>query len=91
MCHVAGQPENMAYLTCFFEDNLIAHFHVNWLAPVKVRQTLIGGSEKMIVYDDIELSEKLKIYDKGIILTEQDGEVPASGRLSGRRHVGTAS
>jgi len=65
---VPGQPESLAYLTCFFEDNLIAHFHVNWLAPVKIRQTLIGGSDKMITWDDMELSEKLKIFDKGITL-----------------------
>jgi predicted dehydrogenase len=65
---VPGQPESLAYLTCFFEDNLIAHFHVNWLAPVKIRRTLIGGSEKMITWDDMELSEKLKIFDKGITL-----------------------
>jgi predicted dehydrogenase len=45
---------------------LIAHIHVNWLAPVKVRRTLIGGSQKMIVYDDLEPSEKVKVYDKGI-------------------------
>lgn len=64
--HVPGEPENIAYLTCFFENNLIAHFHVNWLAPVKVRRTLIGGSQRMIVYDDLEPSEKVKIYDKGI-------------------------
>jgi predicted dehydrogenase len=64
--HVPGEPENIAYLTCFFESNLIAHFHVNWLAPVKVRRTLIGGSQRMIVFDDLEPSEKLKIYDKGI-------------------------
>lgn len=64
--HVQGQPENVAYLTLFFENNLIAHIHVNWLAPVKVRRTLIGGSQKMIVYDDIEPSEKIKVYDKGI-------------------------
>jgi predicted dehydrogenase len=64
--HVPGEPENIAYLTCFFESNLIAHFHVNWLAPVKVRRTLIGGSQRMIVYDDLEPSEKVKIYDKGI-------------------------
>jgi predicted dehydrogenase len=68
MASVPGQPESLAYLTCFFEDNLIAHFHVNWLAPVKIRQTLIGGSEKMITWDDMELSEKLKIFDKGITL-----------------------
>ncbi|MCM0589165.1 MAG: Gfo/Idh/MocA family oxidoreductase [Gloeotrichia echinulata IR180] len=66
--HVSGEPENIAYLTLFFENNLIAHIHVNWLAPVKVRRTLIGGSQRMIVYDDLEPSEKLKIYDKGITL-----------------------
>jgi predicted dehydrogenase len=66
--HVAGEPENIAYLNLFFENNLIAHIHANWLAPVKVRRTLIGGSKKMIVYDDLEPSEKIKIYDKGITL-----------------------
>jgi len=64
--HVPGQPENVAYLTLFFDNNLIAHIHVNWLAPVKVRRSLIGGSQKMIVYDDLEPSEKIKVYDKGI-------------------------
>lgn len=58
MSHVLGEPENIAYLTLFFESKLIAHIHVNWLAPVKVRRTLIGGSNKMIVYDDLEPSEK---------------------------------
>lgn len=67
--HVNGQPENIAYLTLFFEGNLIAHVHVNWLAPVKMRRTLIGGSRKMIVYDDMEPSEKVKIYDKGVTVT----------------------
>ncbi len=66
LSHVPGQPENVAYLTLFYASNLIAHINVNWLAPVKVRRTLIGGSKKMIVYDDLEPSEKLKIYDKGI-------------------------
>ena len=64
--HVAGGTENLAYITMFFEDNLIAHLNVNWLSPVKVRRTLIGGSRQMIVYDDMEPSEKVKIYDKGI-------------------------
>ena len=68
VAHIPGQPENLAYLTCDFGDNLIAHFHVNWLAPVKVRRTLIGGSDKMVVYDDLEPSEKVKIYDKGVAL-----------------------
>jgi predicted dehydrogenase len=66
MSHVAGEPENIAYLNLFFESNLIAHVHVNWLAPVKIRRTLVGGSSKMIVYDDLEPSEKIKVYDKGI-------------------------
>jgi predicted dehydrogenase len=66
--HVPGKPVDMAFLTLFFERNAIAHLHVNWLAPVKVRRTLIGGSRKMIVYDDLEPSEKIKVYDKGITL-----------------------
>ena len=65
MSHLPGGQENIAYLTLFFESRLIAHIHVNWLAPVKVRRTLIGGSRKMIVYDDLEPSEKIKVYDKG--------------------------
>lgn len=69
MSHVAGKPENIAYLTLFFAGNLIAHVHVNWLAPVKIRRTLIGGSNKMIVYDDLETSEKIKVYDKGITVS----------------------
>jgi predicted dehydrogenase len=64
--HVRGKPANIAYLTLFFENNCIAHLHVNWLSPVKQRRTLLGGSRKMIVYDDLEPSEKVKIYDKGI-------------------------
>lgn len=79
--HVAGQPENMAYITCMFPDNLIAHFHVNWLAPVKVRQTLVCGSEKMVVFDDVDMSEKIKVYDKGVILDDDESAVY-------QRHVG---
>ena len=94
--HVAGEPENIAYLTLFFEENLIAHIHVNWLAPVKVRRTLIGGSRKMIVYDDLEPSEKIKVYDKGITVNGNaaaNGEkrLPDARRLSHRRHVGAAA
>ncbi|MPZ20453.1 MAG: gfo/Idh/MocA family oxidoreductase [Luteitalea sp.] len=75
--HVEGEPENIAYLSLQFANNLIAHIHVNWLAPVKVRRTLVGGSRKMVVYDDLEPSEKIKVYDKGITLNgnpEQNGE-----------------
>ena len=69
MAHLEGQPEDVAYITCYLQNNLIAHFHVNWMAPVKVRRTLIGGDRKMIVYDDIEPSEKVKVYDKGVSLS----------------------
>ncbi|TMD81792.1 MAG: Gfo/Idh/MocA family oxidoreductase [Chloroflexi bacterium] len=69
--HVQGKPVNMAYLTCFFENELLAHHHVNWLAPVKVRRTLVCGDRQMIVYDDLEPSEKVKVYDKGITLTSR--------------------
>jgi predicted dehydrogenase len=68
--HVSGGTENLAYITMFFEDNLIAHLNVNWLSPVKMRRTLIGGSRQMIVYDDMEPSEKVKIYDKGITVSD---------------------
>jgi predicted dehydrogenase len=73
--HIHGQPENVAYITLFFPSNQIAHLHVNWLAPVKVRRTLIGGSEKMIVYDDLEPSEKVKVYDKGVTLSASGEQV----------------
>ena len=66
LAHVAGKPANIAYLAMFFDSPVIAHVHVNWLAPVKVRRTLIGGSRRMIVYDDLEASEKVKVYDRGI-------------------------
>ena len=75
MSHVAGGHENIAYLTLFFDNNLIAHIHVNWLAPVKIRRTLIGGSQRMIVYDDLEPSEKIKIYDKGITVSNNPATV----------------
>ncbi|MBI3492899.1 MAG: Gfo/Idh/MocA family oxidoreductase [Acidobacteria bacterium] len=73
--HVAGGHENIAYLTVFFDNNLIAHMHVNWLAPVKIRRTLIGGSKRMIVYDDLEPSEKIKIYDSGITVNSRPESV----------------
>ncbi|HEY6630824.1 MAG TPA: Gfo/Idh/MocA family oxidoreductase [Rhizobiaceae bacterium] len=77
MSHVPGEPENIAYLNLFYPGSLMAHVHVNWLAPVKVRRTLVGGSRKMILYDDLEPSEKIKVYDKGITLNgnpQKNGE-----------------
>lgn len=72
LSHVPGKPENIAYLTLHFDRNILAHVHVNWLAPVKIRRTLIGGSQRMVVWDDVEPSEKIKVYDKGITIKETD-------------------
>jgi predicted dehydrogenase len=71
--HVPGHQVNLAYLTCYYEGSLITHHHVNWLAPLKIRRTLIGGSRQMIVYDELEPSEKIKVYDKGITLADSQG------------------
>ena len=66
LAHVPGRPKNIAYMTMFFDCPMIAHVHASWLAPVKVRRTLLGGSRRMIVFDDLEASEKIKVYDRGI-------------------------
>ena len=58
--------ENIAYITVHFDNGFLAHFHVNWLAPVKIRHMLIGGSQRMLVYNDMEPSEKVRVYDKGV-------------------------
>ena len=70
--HIPGEPENIAYLTMYYPDNLISHVHVNWLAPVKVRLTLLGGSNRMIVYDDLQVAEKIKVYDRGVTVTDSN-------------------
>jgi predicted dehydrogenase len=85
LSHVSGGPENIAYLTIFFDGPLIAHIHVNWLAPVKLRRTLIGASRKMIVYDDFEQVEKVKIYDKGITVNNHLGDEKMKQILIGYR------
>lgn len=64
--HGGNGRASMAYLSLNFDEVFIAHIHVNWLSPVKIRMTMIGGREKMLVWDDMEQSEKIKIYDKGI-------------------------
>lgn len=68
-----NHAEDIAYVIVNFNNGTIAHFHLNWLAPVKVRQILIGGSKKMIVYDDVQPSEKVKVYDKGVNITSREG------------------
>jgi predicted dehydrogenase len=67
--HTPGGMEDVAYVTVGFKGGLIAHFHVNWMSPVKIRRIIIGGSKKMVVFDDLDPGEKVKIYDKGIELT----------------------
>ena len=66
--HLNGHAD-MAYITIYFPCNVIAHINVNWLSPVKVRTTLIGGKERMLVWNDLEADEKIKIYDKGLEIT----------------------
>ena len=61
-----NELEDVAYITVYYSDGMIAHFNVNWLSPVKVRTTLIGGEKKMLVWNDLEPDEKLKLYDKGV-------------------------
>ncbi|ESS72445.1 oxidoreductase domain-containing protein [Methyloglobulus morosus KoM1] len=73
--HFPGTPENLAFITLFYDSGIIAHVNVNWLAPVKVRQILIGGSKKMITYNDLEPSEKIKVYDKGISFTDDPRKI----------------
>lgn len=63
--HTQNGIENIAYMTVNYQSNFIAHFNCSWSSPVKVRHTLIGGDEKMIVYNDLEPSEKVRIYDTG--------------------------
>ena len=65
--------EDVAYLTIYFEDSVIAHINVNWLSPVKVRTTLLGGEKKMLVWNDLEADEKVKIYDRGVDIANGQG------------------
>lgn len=86
-CHVAGSSvENIAYLTLKFEDATLAHFHVNWLAPAKIRRIIIGGSKKMLVYDDLSPDERIKIYDKGLVL--KDGPLADSHQILAGYRIG---
>jgi predicted dehydrogenase len=70
--HLNGH-EDIAFITAYFPGKMIGHINVNWLSPVKVRTTLIGGEKKMLVWDDLEADEKLRIYDKGVDVKSQEG------------------
>ena len=71
--HAGHRSESMAYITVQFADNILAHCHVNWLAPMKTRLVMLGGSRRLAVYDDNLVTEKVKIYDKGITRTGIEG------------------
>ena len=71
--HYGKGLEDIAYITIYFPNDIIAHVNVNWLSPVKVRQTLMGGKKKMLVWNDINVDEKIKVYDKGVEITNREG------------------
>lgn len=70
--HLNGH-EDVAFMTLYFPEKVIAHINVNWLSPVKIRYTLIGGEKKMVVWNDLVADEKLRIYDRGVNITSQEG------------------
>lgn len=70
--HLNGHVD-IAYMTIYFPNNVIAHINVNWLSPVKVRTTLIGGEKRMLVWNDLEADEKIKVYDKGVQMENREG------------------
>jgi predicted dehydrogenase len=70
--HLNGHAD-MAFITVYFPRNIIAHVNVNWLSPVKVRTTLIGGKDKMLMWNDLEADEKIKVYDRGVNITSGEG------------------
>lgn len=72
--HFGRDLEDIAYLTFYYPGNIIAHINVNWLSPVKVRTTLIGGEKKMLVWNDLEPDEKIKVYDKGVQVKTKEGK-----------------
>lgn len=74
-CHIKEGMENIAYVILRFSDEFMAHFHFNWLSPVKIRHTLLAGSRKMVVYDDIEPTEKVRVYDSGVTTVRNENEL----------------
>ncbi len=71
--HFNPELEDVAYITVYFPKNIIAHINVNWLSPVKIRTTLIGGLKKMLVWNDLAPDEKIKVYDKGVEVKTKNG------------------
>lgn len=88
VAHFQNNLEDVAYITIYFPGNVIAHLNVNWLSPVKIRTTLIGGQKKMLVWNDLVSDEKIRVYDKGVEglddLTDESKEKTYGLRLSYR-------
>lgn len=84
VAHLPGEPEDIAYLTLRYPGGFIANLHVNWLAPVKLRRTLVGGSRRTALWDDLEPSDKLRVYDAGV--THEADEAGED-----QRHIGYRS
>jgi predicted dehydrogenase len=70
--HLNG-VEDVAFMTIHFPDSVIAHINVNWLSPVKIRTTLIGGQKRMVVWNDLVADEKVRVYDKGVQISNGEG------------------
>lgn len=70
--HLNGH-EDIAFITLYFPDKIIAHINVNWLSPVKMRTTLIGGEKKMLVWNDLTTDEQVRVYDKGVSVSSREG------------------
>ena len=77
---LVGGHEHLAYISMFYPDGMIAHLHLNWLSPVKVRRTIIGGTQRMAIYDDMETVEKVKLFMRGVDIPEES-KAPGNERL----------
>lgn len=71
-CHAVNNMENLAYVHLEYPGGVTAHMHLNWMSPVKIRQTIIGCTKKMVVYNDLEMTEKVKVFDSGVTVKEPD-------------------
>lgn len=84
----APRASDLAYLTLRYPSGFLAHIHVNWLSPIKIRRVMIGASRRMVVYDDLEPSDKLKIYDRGVAPGVLTGDAPRDSSEALQRRIG---
>jgi predicted dehydrogenase len=74
--HVKGMPEHTAHMVCYLNDGAVAHVHVDWMTPIKIRRTMVAGEQRMAIYDDNEPVEKIRVYDRGVDVTPVEGGAP---------------